>query len=327
MGRPLIPGEMQKLAPLQGVESLKILNLNVPDPDLAFLERWRQLRNVCWQGGKVSNRLAQYLSNNAYLQSLDLKESSGVTAEFFRELAVGVQSLRRLYLKNCPLDNTVLDGIERHRKLEILVLDSTPLTQECLTQIASLAGLKELALPETAWTPDNPVGFAVLSRLKLERFKNLNPASADFEQRLKLLKNTFPQLKGLGLLGENLTIDQAEMVRRHMRSLVHLYLYVLPAPGAAAVLEKMPKLDFLECRHGNLTDDLAIELLGMRNLTALDMAHTHISDACSDAIQRAADNGLKAFNAAHTPLTPKTALELKRKLPNFHLIHQSLDPH
>jgi hypothetical protein len=187
--------------------------------------------------------------------------------------------------------------------------------------------LKELLLSETAWTSENPVGFAVLSRLKLERFGNLNPASADFEQRLKLLKNTFPQLKGLGLLGENLTIDQAEMVRRHMRSLVHLYLYVLPAPGAAAVLEKMPKLDFLECRHGNLTDDLAIELLGMRNLTALDMAHTHISDACSDAIQRAADNGLKAFNAAHTPLTPKTALELKRKLPNFHLIHQSLDPH
>jgi hypothetical protein len=324
LGRSLISGELRKLAPLSGVEALRLYDLQVDGADLVFLRDWKHLESVDWVGSNAGPLLAQFLANQTSLRSLLLVESEGITAEFFRELALGVHGLRILQIKNCLVEDTVLEGIEKHPKLESLVLRAEGLTPACVPRLANFRSLKELVVGESLWQPEGPQSLDALSRLKLEHFGSLNPGSEDFEERVLAVKNAFPQLKSLVLEGRSLNVEQAEVLRKNLRTVSGLeFLGILPAPGVAAVLAKMPKLDFLHCRNPKLGDNLAAEFLGMRSLRGLDLAYTAITDASMHAIQKAAEGGLKEINVAHSKFTLAAVQELKHRVPglkvNYHL--------
>jgi hypothetical protein len=326
MGRPLVPGEIRILAALSGVETLKLYNLKVEEADLEFLKDWRDLEVLELREMSVSSTLARYLAKNVHLKKLWLLDTEGVTLEFFRELALGVQGLRHLLLQSSPIEDGIVEGIEKQPKLEALFLYNHGLTPLSLPRLANLRGLKELGLSDSVWKPDGARDLEVLSRLKLEQFGPLNTGSEDFESRLVAVRNAFPQLKRLVLEGERLTVEHAEAIRKHMRSISGIdFAGVLPVPGVAAVFAKMPKLDRLHCRHPKVGDDLAIEFLGMRNLRVLDLATTGISDVSMSAIQKAAEGGLKELNVEHSKLTSAGVQELKHRVPGLNLVYQLRD--
>jgi hypothetical protein len=322
MGRPLVPGEIWILGALSGVEILKLYNLGLEEADLDFLQDWRDLEMVDWIGGKLSLSLARHLARNIHLKKLWLGRGEGVPPDFLGELALGVRGLNKLAIQGFVVDHSVVDGLEKHPKLESLFLDVEGLNPESLPRLANLRGLKELGLSDSVWKPEGARGLEAFSRLKLETFGPLNTGSEDFENRLLAVRNAFPQLKTLVLEGDRLTVDHAEMIRKHMRNISGIdFPGVLPFPGVAAVFAKMPKLDRLQCRHSKVGDDLAAEFLGMRNLKNLDLTNTAISDASMTAIQKSAEGGLKGLNAENSKLTLRAVQELKRRVPGLKVLY------
>jgi hypothetical protein len=321
LGRPLVPGELLKLAALSGVEQLTFTHLQASDADLGFLKDWRHLELVSWEKSKVSPLLAEYLSGNPQLAYLRFPASQGITAEFLGKLALGVLGLRFLDLNWCPLDDTVWDGIQKHQKLDTLFMNVQGLTSAGISRLASLRGLRELRLRASLWEGSGSKGLDAFARLKLESFGNLNTDSKDFESQVKAIKDKMPQLKGVVLEGQNMTVEQAETLRRNMPNLSRLTMNeTLPAPGVGAVLAKMPKLESLCSRNPKLGDDQVGEFLGMRNLRVLDLQYTQVSDASSAAMIKSAEAGLKVLKMAGSKFTPKALEELKHRLPNFKVL-------
>jgi hypothetical protein len=314
-GRALLPGELRHLTHFRGVQIFRFRDFPVEPGELSFLAGWRQLQAVGLPGSRVNAQVGTWLSQCPDLRELDLGYSEGLAADFFRELAAGAPKLGTLHLGGSKLEDAVVQEFVAHKKLTNLHLGGTGLSPAIFPMLSGFRNLRELTL-------DVPLsGLEPLSRLPLESFGHLSTDDQDFEGRAAHVGRCFPKLTSIILAGKQLSIEQAEALVMHLKNLRGLdFAGVQPAPGVARVLSKLNHLNTVVCRSPQVGDEHLEELLNIKGLTVLDLAHTGVSDKGIRKIHGGEVKGVKTLNLLHTRVTREAAEDLQKRVGNLSVL-------
>ncbi|MEY5009643.1 MAG: hypothetical protein RLZZ253_782 [Verrucomicrobiota bacterium] len=301
-GRPLFPGELQHLARFRSVRHLGLLGFDNAPEEFSFLSELRQLRRFVLRGGRVNARVGAWLSQCSQLCHLEITGCQGLTAEFFRELGTGLSHLRSLDLKNSALEDSVAQEIAVHNTLTELHLDHTGLSSKSLPALSGLRSLRELTLFEGPWEG-------------LEHLKGLPLRSL---RKVAEIGRCFPKLQALGMAGKGLTAEQARSLARHFKKCVKVdFSGILPDPGALKVLADLSHLEEVCFRSSRLGDDLLAEMMQIRNLKSLDLAHTGVTDSGLQGIADGRMRELIWLNLRQTRVSSEFGMALRNRFPRL----------
>ncbi len=314
-GRALLPGELRHLAHFRGVRSFSFLNFQVEPEELSFLAGWHQLQRVRLLGGRVNAQVGAWLSQCPELRELEVGHSEGLGADFFRELAAGAPKLSALNLGGSKMEDAVVQEFAAHKKLTNLHLGGTGLSPAIFPMMSGFRNLRQFTL-------DVPIsGLEPLSQLPLESFGFLSAEDQDFEVRLAHVGRCFPKLPSIILAGNQLSIEQAEALVMHLKNLRGLdFSGVQPAPGVARVLSKLNHLNTVVFRSPQVGDEHLEELLSIKGLKVLDLAHTGVSDEGIRKIHGGEVKGVKTLNLLHTRVTREAAEDLQKRVGNLSVL-------
>jgi hypothetical protein len=314
-GRALLPGELLHLTHFRGVQVFKFLDFQVEPGELSFLAGWHQLQRVVLLGGRVNAQVGAWLSQCPELRELEVGHSEGLGADFFRELAAGAPKLSTLNLDGSKMEDAVVQEFAAHKKLTNLHLGGTGLSPAIFPMLSGFRNLRQFTL-------DVPIsGLEPLSRLPLESFGCLSAEDQDFEGRLAHVGRCFPKLTSIILAGKQLSIEQAEALVMHLKNLRGLdFSGVQPAPGVARVLSKLNHLNTVVFRSPQVGDEHLEELLSIKGLKVLDLAHTGVSDEGIRKIHGGALKGVKILNLLHTRVTREAAEGLQKRVGNLSVL-------
>jgi hypothetical protein len=221
LGRPLISGEIWKLAQLRGAEIFHLFDFHGDPEELFFWGNWRQLRSLFLINCRMDMSLAGRLANCSHLRSLHLAKSERVSGEFVNEVTRAVSGLSDLNLTGCDLDDSVGGGLARQEKMESLLLGSTPLTPAVLPHLAGLRALKHLELFDQGWSEE---GLESLRDLNLEHLGPLDTDRDDFVEQVEWVGRVFPKLQRTALQGGTLNTVQADALAKQLKNLNSLYM-------------------------------------------------------------------------------------------------------
>jgi hypothetical protein len=311
-GRALLPGELRHLAQFRGVQSFELLKFQVGPDELSFLGGWRELRSLTLDGVTVNPQVGRWLSQCDQLQKLVVSHSQGLTAEFFRELAVGGAGLRVLDLTGSEMEDSAALEFSVHRKLVTLNVSETKLTAAIFPALSGLNNLRQLMLFDGP-TP----GLEQLSALPLEHLMLWKGGDSNFAAQAALLGVCFPKLDSLAFTGRGmLLVEDSEALVTHLKRLRHLSLgyYVTPVPGAAKVLSKLSHLEYFGCSSTGLGDQIFAELLEIRSLKKLNLGHTCVTDGFVSSLDAGKVKGLTGLNLRNTKVTQATVDELSKRI-------------
>jgi hypothetical protein len=310
-GQAPTPGELGRLGQFRSVRQLYLGGFDLAPTDWSFLAGLRQLEVLHFTGARLDSSAAAWIARCKDLQTLELMDCEGLTADFFRVLAAGVPGLKALRLSGSQVPDTAGMELGRLERLESLWVDAPGLTPAVLPSWAGIRSLRSLILFGGTWPREV---LEVLRRHPIEKLGFVDSDHAGFPEQLALIGELFPKLRNLEIRGKCLSVDHALALAENLRNLEVLNLqWVDLNVGAAKALARLPHLRVLTCRAAGLGDEVFQELLAIRSLQELDVLGTQVSDHSTEAICRAGLNGLRALNVAGTRISKGAAASVERR--------------
>ncbi len=195
--------------------------------------------------------------------------------------------LRRLALSTCYLSNRAIDEVKHMKKLQILDISGTNISDKGLVQLASLLNLNTLYLKDE-------------ENITNEGLANL--ATIPHLQTLNLSKDAW--LRGSGI--------------KNLANCPDLKILRLDKSGISDVdlipIKDLKILKLLALRDTKI-GDAGVQNLEISTVAQLDLQNSHITDKCLCSLAKM--RHLKELGLHHCKLTPKAIDELQRQRPDL----------
>jgi len=193
--KPLSTGEVAEWAEQNGKARLDVVvavsdtRFKAHDDDLAPLVGLSELRYLCLNGTKVTDRGLSYMAGLKKLRTLYLGDTR-VTDAGLTHIG-GLSELRELWLRGTLVSDVGMEDLATLTGLHSLLLDRTSLTDAGLAHLKSLKSLRSLGLSGTRVTDAGLVHLKALASLQFVDLYDTGVTDAG----IATLRQWLPELK------------------------------------------------------------------------------------------------------------------------------------
>ncbi|WP_417383137.1 protein kinase domain-containing protein [Gimesia sp.] len=258
-----------------------------------------------------------------------------ISCKQLAEIPEGTVVIDAINLREKNLKDPALAPLANLKKLEVLYLDSNPITDTTLQYFSELPLLTTLSLPKTKMTGDGLKYLAGLSKLvtlDLEGSAITNNGLKDSGQLQSLLSLNIavnPEIDDAGLahlaaltglkkLFAHRNPDITDEGLKHLQGMKELELLSLGSTGITDVglkqIAEFEKLKRLEIYNTRITDTGLEKLAKLKDLNLLALQLTSITD---DGLKHLHGlEKLESLDLSQTKVTPDGIASLRQALPN-----------
>ncbi len=330
---------LKQIEGLKNLRSLKLISLDLENPDLSFLEEFSSLEQLWLWCESSDEQLAhiaglnhmkslqlpycmtaagfQHLANMPELTSIVIDEDIELTEESLSVLSNS--RIERLHLKSDMASDDALRGLRDWTHLRQLTL-SDPVSDTGLSHIAGLTALEKLNLDHTLITDEGMVHLAGLTRLKHlvpprkglsgTGFAQLHALTELREVVLGYTEVTDEGLAGLakipGILKLRLPSQITDAGVKHLGSMTSLIELNLDRTGVTDAgvshLVNPSRLESLGLNETRVTDAALKDLAACRSLRSLDLVKllgSGVTDAAVEPLKQKARSEDRYLYVSH----------------------------
>ncbi|MFI4849482.1 MAG: protein kinase [Gimesia chilikensis] len=276
------PHDLQRLANLKPLYSLKLSGESVAEQDLQYLKFVKGVHDLSLDNFILEGDGLKYLSGFQSLKSIRVNDST-IRGEGLSHLGQFL-NLITLDLVACTIDSAVLQQIGNRRQLNFLNLSNSQIDDAGLAHLSGLTKLKKF-------------------------YAHMNPKITD--EGLKHLQG-MQQLEVLTVGGTGITDAGLKQIGEH-EQLILLDSYNIAITDAGlAHLTKLKHLNSLDLRRTPITDAGLKHLSGLKQLKTLTLQETNVTPGGIAALKRALPNCKieSNFKTAMLNGSPKTEREI-----------------